>query len=122
MPVIIPVGLALADSPDVAHHLTFLMPLVDQNNIGTGLAVTLVPALMAILFASIGVFIVHRESLFLKPSTSRLIVCRSSKTQRITFTDYDGHNRVPRNLFLAVFCLQRSRGHCWFDYLQPASL
>ncbi|KAG8768390.1 hypothetical protein FRC16_007065, partial [Serendipita sp. 398] len=43
-------GLALATSPDVVHYLPFLSPVVAHNNIPSGLATALAPAVAASLF------------------------------------------------------------------------
>jgi hypothetical protein len=52
-------GLALADSPDVAHFLPWFRPLAGQNSIGVGLATTLAPACAATLCITIGLVVVR---------------------------------------------------------------
>ncbi|KAJ3721861.1 hypothetical protein C8R42DRAFT_709961 [Lentinula raphanica] len=44
------VGLSLATAPDVAHFLPFLAPLLNDNELGSGIATLFIPALVISLF------------------------------------------------------------------------
>ncbi|KAJ3830358.1 hypothetical protein F5880DRAFT_1067127 [Lentinula raphanica] len=46
------VGLSLATAPDVAHFLPFLAPLLNDNELGSGIATLFIPALVISLFIS----------------------------------------------------------------------
>ncbi|KAF7373376.1 MPN domain-containing protein [Mycena sanguinolenta] len=56
-------GLALATAPDVAHYLPFLAPLLSSksvgDNIASGLATVLAPAVAVVLFVSLAVAIIN---------------------------------------------------------------
>jgi hypothetical protein len=54
-------GLALARAPDVAHYISFLRPLAENDNLASGLATTLAPAVGATLFIVAALFIVDCE-------------------------------------------------------------
>ena len=55
-------GLALATSPDLVHYLPFLSPVVAHNNIPSGLATALAPAVAASLFVGLAMFGIHRAA------------------------------------------------------------
>ena len=54
-------GLALTSAPDVAHFLPFLQPLMNTSKIAGGLAIVLVPAIVATIFFIIAVGVIHCE-------------------------------------------------------------
>ncbi|CAG7846308.1 SubName: Full=Uncharacterized protein {ECO:0000313/EMBL:CCA69647.1} [Serendipita indica DSM 11827] len=55
-------GLALATSPDLVHYLPFLSPVVAHNNIPSGLATALAPAVAASIFVGLAMFGIHRAA------------------------------------------------------------
>lgn len=55
-------GLAMVTYPDVAHYLPFLGPVAERNNIQSGLATALAPAVAASLFVGLAMYGVHRAA------------------------------------------------------------
>lgn len=53
------IGLVLSTAPDFAHYLPFLKTLTRHDNIATGIATSLAPALAATLFICIALGVVH---------------------------------------------------------------
>ncbi|KAG5639564.1 hypothetical protein H0H81_012235 [Sphagnurus paluster] len=52
-------GLALATAPNVANYFPFLQPLLTADVLPTGVATVLAPAIAAILFTSLALYVVH---------------------------------------------------------------
>ncbi|KIM28865.1 hypothetical protein M408DRAFT_16235 [Serendipita vermifera MAFF 305830] len=55
-------GLAISTNPDVVHYLPFLSPVVSHNNIPSGLATGLAPAVGATIFVALAMFGIHRAA------------------------------------------------------------
>ncbi|KAG8822531.1 hypothetical protein FRC17_009553 [Serendipita sp. 399] len=55
-------GLALATSPDVVHYLPFLSPVVAHNNVQSGLATALAPAIAASIFIGLAMLGIHKAA------------------------------------------------------------
>jgi hypothetical protein len=55
-------GLALVTEPDVLHYLPFLTPVVRYNNVQSGIATALAPAVAASIFVGLAMFGVHRAA------------------------------------------------------------
>lgn len=57
--VIAVAGLAVSSAPGVAHYLTFLSPLGENDDIGPALAITIAPSLIAIALTFIAIYAIH---------------------------------------------------------------
>ena len=55
-------GLAVATNPDVVHYLPFLSPVVAHNDIPSGLATGLAPAVAASIFVGLAMLGIHRAA------------------------------------------------------------
>ncbi|KIJ45476.1 hypothetical protein M422DRAFT_59699 [Sphaerobolus stellatus SS14] len=60
--VIAVVGLAVSPGPGVAHYLSFLSPLSNNNQLGSAIATTLAPAVAVTLFICLAVYIIHNAA------------------------------------------------------------
>lgn len=53
------VGLFLAPSPNFAHYIPFLKPLLTGETIAAGIATILAPAVAATFFVIVGIITIH---------------------------------------------------------------